>query len=671
MKDLNQQLTEKIAELEQQKAIIRQQEEFLRSIFDNVREAIFVLDIEADGTFRYQGFNPAAVSLTGVEDVIGKTPEQAFSSEVASLVEEHYRQCLDSQTAISYEECLPFRGQDTWWLTTLNPLKDDQGNVYRIIGTSLNINDRKIAETELDREKKFLEALLDNLADGIVACDEGGILTLFNRATKEFHGLPPQPIPADDWAEHYDLYLPDGVTPMPREVIPLFRALQGESVRDVEMTIVPKQGQARVLLANGDPIIDSSGKKIGAIASMRDITKRRQAELELEQERVFMKAMLDNLSDGIVACDANGILALFNQASQEFFVVPQEPLPPEQWAEHYNLYDAAGTAYLKQAEIPLFRAFAGESFIDAELMAIPPTGKPRNLVANGSPIIDAKGHKLGAVVAVRDITERKQAELALAQLNNELEARVKRRTNQLEQVNSLLLATTATLEERNQELDRFAYITSHDLKAPLRAIANLSTWIEEDLKDKLDEDTRHNMSLLRSRVQRLENLINGLLEYSRVGRSNSESSTVAVGELIAEIIEMLDVPADCQITVAPMPTLVTDAIALQQVFRNLLSNAIKHGDSEGTQITVSVKELKQYYEFAVTDNGKGIEPQYHERIFTIFQTLTPRDTKESTGIGLAIVKKAVENQGGNISVESAINEGCTFRFTWQKVQNLK
>ncbi|MEL6912269.1 MAG: ATP-binding protein, partial [Cyanobacteria bacterium J06598_4] len=264
-----------------------------------------------------------------------------------------------------------------------------------------------------------------------------------------------------------------------------------------------------------------------------------------------------------------------------------------------------------------------------------------------------------------------QAELALAQLNNELEARVKRRTNQLEQVNSLLLATTATLEERNQELDRFAYITSHDLKAPLRAIANLSTWIEEDLKDKLDEDTRHNMSLLRSRVQRLENLINGLLEYSRVGRSNSESSTVAVGELITEIIEMLDVPADCQITVAPMPTLVTDAIALQQVFRNLLSNAIKHGDREGTQITVSVKELKQYYEFAVTDNGKGIEPQYHERIFTIFQTLTPRDTKESTGIGLAIVKKAVENQGGAIWVESAINEGCTFRFTWQKVQNLK
>ena len=274
-------------------------------------------------------------------------------------------------------------------------------------------------------------------------------------------------------------------------------------------------------------------------------------------------------------------------------------------------------------------------------------------------------------MAVRDITERKQAELALAQLNDQLEERVQQRTNQLEQVNALLLATTATLEKRNQELDQFAYVTSHDLKAPLRAIANLTTWIEEDLGDKLDEDTKHNLTLLRSRVQRLENLINGLLDYSRVGRVSSEPKLVAIGEMIAEIIEMLDAPDSCQITVESMPTLITDAIALQQIFRNLLSNAIKHGDSEQCQIRVSVQELEDYYEFAVTDNGKGIAPQYHERIFTIFQTLEARDTKESTGIGLSIVKKAVENQGGNITVESAINQGCTFKFTWQKGENLE
>ncbi|MEO1005794.1 MAG: PAS domain S-box protein [Cyanobacteria bacterium J06638_38] len=650
MNHINQQLQAKIVELRQQKAIIRQQEQFLRSIYDNVQEAIFVVDIEEDGTFRYQGFNPAASRIIGIVDVEHKTPQEIFPSEVASLVEDRYQQCVDSRMSITYEECLPFQGKDTWWLTNLNPLADEGGKIYRIIGTSLNISDRKEVETELDQETNFLQALLDNLSDGIVACDEQGVLTLFNQATKKFHGLPQQPLPIEDWAEHYDLYLPDGKTTMPQQDIPLFRALQGESVRDVEMMIIPKWGQPRTLLANGDPIINSKGEKIGAIAAMRDITERRQAEAQLEHERTFVKTLLNHLSDGIVACDANGILALFNQASLEFFAAPQEPLPPEQWAEHYHLYDAAGKEYLKQEEIPLFRAFSGETFNDVELMAIPPNGSPRTLLANGSPIIDCQGHKLGAVVAVRDITKQKQAERALARLNEELEERVRQRTNQLEQVNTLLLATTTTLEQRNQELDQFAYIASHDLKAPLRAIANLSAWIEEDIQDKLDEDTRHNMNLLRGRVRRLENLINGLLDYSRVGRINSAPQFVDVGQMLIEIIDLQAIPENCQIEVQEgMPTFVTEAIPLQQIFHNLISNAIKHSNREQSKIKISFRELDYYYEFAVADNGKGIDPKHHERIFTIFQTLEARDTKENTGIGLAIVKKAVENQAGTIS----------------------
>ncbi|MEM8831857.1 MAG: PAS domain S-box protein [Cyanobacteria bacterium P01_G01_bin.19] len=667
MNDINQKLKEKIASLEQEVAAVRQREAFLRNIYDNIQEAIFVVDIEADGSFVYREFNATAQKVAGTTDAVGKTPQQILPPEVAARTEANYRQCLQSEAVFSYEECLPFDGGDDWWLTTLNPIKDDAGKVYRLIGTSINISDRKAAETELDREKKFLQALLENLSDGIVACDENGILTLFNRATREFHGLPQQPIPASQWAEYYSLYLPDGETPMPAEDIPLFRALSGESVRDVEIKIVPKQGKALTVLANGDPIVDRNGKKIGAIVAMRDVTERRQAEIELEQDKVFIRAMLDNLSDGIVACDEQGILALFNRASLEFFAAPQEPLPPERWAEHYSLYDAEGKNYLKQSETPLFRAFSGETFTDVELMVIPKSGSARILSANGSPIIDDEGNKLGAVVAVKDISDRKSAERALAQLNAELEDRVKQRTHQLEQVNVLLLATTSTLEQRNQELDQFAYVASHDLKAPLRAIASLSAWIEEDLEDKLDEDTRHKMNLLRGRISRLENLINGLLEYSRVGRVNTERQSVDVGEMLAEIIDLEDVPDNCQIEVrGNMPTFTTAAIPLQQVLRNLIGNAIKHGNSENSQIVISVKELDRHYEFAVTDNGKGIAPQYQDRIFTIFQTLEARDVKESTGIGLAIVKKAVENQGGSISVESAIGRGSTFKFTWKK-----
>ena len=648
-----------IDELQQQNNVIRQQEQFIKNIYEDVREAIFVVNVTEQREFYYQGFNPAARELTGIYDVVNKTPDQIFAPEVAAEVKRHYNQCLESKATIAYEECLSIDGRDTWWLTSLNPVEDESGNIYRLVGTSLNISDRKQAELELDRDKNFVRTLLDNLSDGIVFCtvnrinDRDGTITLFNSATRKFYGLPQQAIAPEQWAEYYDLYLPDGKTKMPKEEIPLFRALKGESVRDVEMMIIPKQGKARTLLANGDPIIDSSGEKIGALVAMRDITERQQAEAELNLERIFIKTLLDNLSDGIVACDADGNLALFNKASSEFFPVPFKPIPHQQWAQYYSLYDAEAKNYLKPDEIPLFRAFSGESFTDVELTTIPKQGKARILLSNGSPIIDRHGKKLGAVVAIRDVTARKQAEREIAELNNELEARVKQRTAQLEQ--------------RNRELDEFAYVISHDLKAPLRAIANLSEWIEEDLADKLDEDTQHQMNLLRNRVHRLENFIDALLSYSRVGRLEFDLQEVSVGEMLSEIIDSLNVPKHFQVEIQEqMPTLITQAVPLQQVFSNLISNAIAHSDSVDGKITISAVEKDDYHEFSVADNGKGIDPKYQERIFAIFQTLESRDRKESTGIGLAIVKKAVENQGGRVKVASELGKGATFSFTWHK-----
>ena len=376
-----------------------------------------------------------------------------------------------------------------------------------------------------------------------------------------------------------------------------------------------------------------------------------------------------------MACDRHGVLTLFNQATKKIHGLPQQAIPADEWAEYYDLYLANGETVMSRDEIPLFRALKGESVRDVEMMIIPKQGQGRILLANGDPIINRQGEKIGAIVAMRDITDRKQAEIELAklnrelgQLNDELEVRVKQRTTQLEQLNTMLLATTAQLERRNQELDQFAYITSHDLKAPLRAIANLSELIEEDLEDKLDSDTRHHMNLLRGRVHRLENMINGILAYSRIGRLTYEPQKVDVGKLLRDIIDLLDVADKFQIEIQEnMPIFVTELIPLQQVFNNLISNAVKHSDSENGKITISVKETDNYYEFAVADNGKGIEPQYRDKIFTIFQTLETRDSKESTGIGLAIVKKAVESQGGKITVESEVGKGTTFRFNWLKL----
>ncbi len=240
-------------------------------------------------------------------------------------------------------------------------------------------------------------------------------------------------------------------------------------------------------------------------------------------------------------------------------------------------------------------------------------------------------------------------------------------TNRIEESNAYLARTTQTLEKRNQELDQFAYIVSHDLKAPLRAIANLSSWIEEDLEDHLDSETQHQMDLLRGRVHRMEAFINGILEYSRVGRMRSQVETVNVESLLKEIIDSLDPPSEFTIEMTtPMPTLVTDPLPLQQIFTNLISNAIKHHHRCDGNIFIAAQEMENAYEFIISDDGPGIDPKFHEKIFTIFQTLQSRDTVENTGVGLAIIKKILDDKGGTIKVESELEKGTTFRFTWPK-----
>ncbi|MFV9507599.1 MAG: sensor histidine kinase [Oscillochloridaceae bacterium umkhey_bin13] len=223
----------------------------------------------------------------------------------------------------------------------------------------------------------------------------------------------------------------------------------------------------------------------------------------------------------------------------------------------------------------------------------------------------------------------------------------------------------AARAKRNQELDQFAYVASHDLKAPLRGIANLAQWLEEDLGENISPETRKYLELMRNRVRRMEGLINGLLQYSRVGRAQTSVTLVDVQELIAEVLDLLDPPAATQIQIPErLPIIRTDRVLLHQVFANLLGNALKHGQVTNLVLSISVQQSEQHYIFHIRDNGQGIAPRFHERIFGIFQTLASRDEVEGSGVGLALVKKIIEHQGGQIWVTSDIGEGATFSFSW-------
>jgi PAS domain S-box-containing protein len=374
----------------------------------------------------------------------------------------------------------------------------------------------------------------------------------------------------------------------------------------------------------------------------------REREQRLGESKTLIQAITTNVVDGIITLDQDGQIETINPAAARMFdYQPGEVIGQKLALLLTNpILGPTDANFSKLWNDPI--AYSG-SYL--ETVGFHKNGKSFPVEVSISEI--SLEQRLIAII--RDITDRQQAKDNLA-----IKAR------EMERLNATLHLTNSVLAARNQELNQFAYIASHDLKAPLRAIANLSVWLEEDLADLLPDENRQQMELMRGRVHRMEALINGLLEYSRAGRLETSPETVNVAALLEDIIETLSPPETFVIVVQPdMPTFRARRLLLRQVFANLIDNAIKYSAEDG-KVTISVTEQENIYTFAVSDNGPGIDPRYHDKIFTIFQTLEARDQRESTGIGLSIVKKIVETEGGRVWIESQVGQGATFFFTWLK-----
>lgn len=379
-------------------------------------------------------------------------------------------------------------------------------------------------------------------------------------------------------------------------------------------------------------------------SSLDQELERRQSMLQ--ESKSLLQAIVSNVVDGVVTLDRYHQIEIFNPSASRMFGYATEEVVGHDLS--FLLQDPV----LPQSEAEQPGVWWKQKWQTKGLRKV---GAPFPVQVSVSDVqLDDR-----QIVIIRDTSEFEQTE-----------AKLKARADEMVRLTAVLAQTNAALESRNRELEQFAYVASHDLKAPLRAIANLSEWLEEDLDGQLPEENKQQMQLLRGRVLRMEALINGLLEYSRVGRSQISVEPVSVNKLLAEIIDSLDPPDTFTIDIAcDMPTFTTKRVLLRQVFANLISNALKHHPWQDGHIQISVQDQGSYYEFGVADDGLGIAPEYHHKIFAIFQTLEARDTKESTGIGLSIVKKIVETEGGTVRLESQEGLGSAFYFTWLKDAN--
>ncbi|MBL0103304.1 MAG: response regulator [Bacteroidetes bacterium] len=230
-----------------------------------------------------------------------------------------------------------------------------------------------------------------------------------------------------------------------------------------------------------------------------------------------------------------------------------------------------------------------------------------------------------------------------------------------------LKASNDKLRSTNKQLDEFVYIVSHDLKAPLRGLASLAAFLEEEIGENPKQEVIDLITMMKSRTARMQGLIDGILHYSRMGNVTESKEEVDTKELINNIIDLLGHQDNVTFNVSDsLPVVSAERIKLHEVFQNLICNGIKYNNKEKVVIKIWHEEYPDRYEFCVQDNGIGIKPEHQEKIFGIFQTLVPKDKSESTGIGLTIVKKIVEQQGGNIMIASTFGEGSTFRFVWSK-----
>lgn len=516
------------------------------------------------------------------------------------------------------------------------------------VGTIIEVRDLSVeqrTEEELERVEERYRFLAENIPAHVWTADAQGKLDFVSDRTAAYFGVEAAQLLLDGWLS---VIHPDDVA---RTVEAWTRSLTTGEPYEIEFRLRRGDGAYRWHLGRAAAQRGPDGEVVKWFGSNADIEDRRA--VERERDRALQVAEVERSRLQNVLMQAPAAVAMYQ--GPEYVITMANP----RWEQLTGETEALGRPFDEvfpeavgtepRAALDHARA-SKEAVIGAAVPLTDAAGRDTFWNYVVQPILTPEGEVDGLLAHAVDVTDQVIAR------------------RQSEQRADELARLSAELRHTNEELDKFAYVASHDLKAPLRGIATLAAFIEEDCYDRLTEESRGHFQLLRGRVQRMQALIDGVLAYSRAARNRGAERRVTLESVVKESVDLLAPPEDVRLEIEPLPRVEVDDVPFQQVVLNLLSNAVKHG--RGGTVRVRAGLTDAGLQVSVIDEGPGIAPQHHERIWELFQTLEGSDA-ESTGVGLPVVRKIVESRGGRAWVESTEGQGATFHFTWPSASALE
>ena len=638
----------------------------------SIGDGVVVTDTEG----RMTSLNPIAEALTGwtQRDAVGLPLEDVFH-----IVNEETRKTVDSPVAKVLEHGrIVALANHTLLIAkdgTERPIDDSAAPIRAVDGTLLgvvlifrDVTEVRVAERSLRASEARKSAVLRTALDSIVTIDHEGKIIDFNPAAELMFGYRRDDVIGREMG---DVIVPPALRDSHRQGLKRYLATGEQRVlnRLLELTAMRSDGSEFPVELAITAIGDAEQPMFTGY--LRDISNRKQAddalraahsELELRvQQRTtqlieasgFAQALLESLQTGIVACNAQGVLTLFNQATREFHGLPQEPLPAEQWAQHYDLYRADGVTPLTKEEIPLFRALSGEHVRDVEMVIAPKRGKVRTVCASGQSFYDGAGKHLGAVVSMHDITEGKQAAAALREAHDDLERRVAARTAELDAANS-------ALQQADRRKDEFLATLAHELRNPLAPLRNgLQVMRLAGADADVVERAR---AMMERQLTQIIRLVDDLLDVNRISRGTFilRIERANLADIVHHAMETCGPPIEekqhrLTVTMPPVPIYVdVDSARLSQALCNLLVNAAKFTPNGG-QIWLDMRRAGGDAVISIKDSGVGISADMLDKVFEMFTQLdrSLETSQAGLGIGLSIVQRLVEMHGGSVEAKSA------------------